>query len=139
MNTQRPCATSTSTPIEKEVVIRTAQYAPSAKRGSAPRTSIIVLVSDADAVSPERLAERVAALDDGHGHVIVACSGRPANLPALQRTVDSVEFLLAPAGTSSEDLRELAMRRAPGDIVRLLDGVPRRAHVAEVDATMVAM
>ena len=30
--------------------------------------------------------------------------------------------LLAPAGTSAEDLRELAMKQAPGDIVTLLSG-----------------
>ena len=127
---------STSTPIETEAVSRSA--APP-RSGSTPRTSVIVLLSGSEPVSPERLAERVAAVHDGHGNVIVACSGRPANLPALQRTVDSVEFLLAPAGTSSEDLRELAMRRAPGDIVRLLDGVQRRSVAADADATMVAM
>lgn len=101
------------------------------RRPSAPRMSVIVLLSDSKPVSPERLAQRVAAMHDGHGNVIVACAGRPANLPALQRTVDGVEFLLAPPGTSSEDLRELAMRRAPGDIVRLLDGVERGAALAD--------
>lgn len=105
---------------------------------SAPRMSVIVLLSNSEAVSPERLAERVAAVHDGHGNVIVACAGRPANLPALQRTVENVEFLLAPPGTSSEDLRELAMRRAPGDIVRLLDGVERGAAVAESGRKVVA-
>lgn len=130
---------STSTPIENEAVSRSTSRAVPPRAGAAPRTSVIVLLSGSEPISPERLVERVAAVNDGHASVIVACSGRPANLPALQRTVDSVEFLLAPAGTSSEDLRELAMRRAPGDIVRLLDGVQRRPVVAEVDATLVAM
>jgi hypothetical protein len=54
--------------------------------------------------------------------VIVACAGQPSDLPALQHAVRDAQFLLAPAGTSAEDLRELAMQLAPGDIVRLLNG-----------------
>jgi hypothetical protein len=37
--------------------------------------------------------------------------------------VRDAQFLLAPAGTSTEDLRALAMSQAPGDIVSLLNGV----------------
>ena len=77
-------------------------------------------------------------MHDGHGNVFVACAGRPANLSALQRTVENVEFLLAPTGTSSEDLRELAMQRAPGDIVRLLDGVERGAGLADTGLKLAA-
>jgi hypothetical protein len=54
--------------------------------------------------------------------VVVACAGQPTNLSALQRTIGAAQFLLAPAGTSTEDLRALAMRQAPGDIVTLLSG-----------------
>jgi hypothetical protein len=53
----------------------------------------------------------------------VACAGQPVNLADLQRRVRDAQFLLAPAGTSTEDLRELAMKQAPGDIVSLLNGI----------------
>ena len=112
---------------------------PPTGRASAPRLSVILLLSDSEPLSPEWLAERLATVNNGNGDVIVACSGRPANLAALQRTVDSVEFLLAPAGTSSEDLREMAMRRAAGDIIRLLDGLQRRDALAGVDMSMAAV
>jgi hypothetical protein len=125
--------------MDEHAVTDFSSYTAPRKDAAGPRTSVIIVLSGADPVSPERLAERLAAVHDGHGNVIVACSGRPTNLPALQRTADSVEFLLAPPGTSNEDLRELAMRRAPGDIVRLVDGVQRRESVAAEEVTMVAM
>jgi hypothetical protein len=66
--------------------------------------------------------------------VIVACAGQPVNLADLQRRVRDAQFLLAPAGTSTEDLRELAMKQAPGDIVSLLNGVTSpRASKTERD------
>lgn len=125
--------------MEELVVTRPALPTAPSRESLSPRTSVIVLLSGSEPVSPERLAERVAAVHDGRANVIVACAGRPANLHALQRIVENVEFLLAPPGTSSEDLRELAMRRAPGDIVRLLDGVQRRIAVADAEITMAAM
>jgi hypothetical protein len=73
-------------------------------------------------VSPSGLAERLPISYERDVDVIVACAGQPMNLQALQRTVVDAQFLLAPAGTSMEDLRELAMRQAPGDIVTLLSG-----------------
>jgi len=94
-----------------------------------PRKSLIVVLPDNYVVSPERLAERLPN-DRDDVDIIVACAGQPLNLSALQRTVRNAQFLLAPAGTSSEDLRELAMQRAPGDIVTVLRGValPRMAN-----------
>ena len=130
---------STATSMEELAVPRSALQPPASTSSFAPRTSVIVLLSGSEPISPEGLAERVAAVHDGRANVIVACAGRPVNLPALQRTVASVEFLLAPPGTSSEDLRELAMRRAPGDIVRLLDGVQRGLTIADDEITMAAM
>jgi hypothetical protein len=56
--------------------------------------------------------------------VILACAGQPASIGGLERSVRDLQVLLAPAGTSTEDLRELAMQRAPGDIVTLLSGTP---------------
>lgn len=91
--------------------------------------SFILLLSDSQPVSPERLVERLSRLDEREVDVIVACAGQPTNLSALQRTVSNAQFLLAPAGTSVEDLRELAMHQAPGDIVTLLDGAERSVLV----------
>ena len=73
-------------------------------------------------MSPSGLAERLPIANERDVDVIVACAGQPMNLHALQRTIADAQFLLAPAGTSMEDLRELAMRQAPGDIVTLLSG-----------------
>jgi hypothetical protein len=107
-----------------------------AKRPGTPRSCLIVLLTGEQEISPERLAERIATVHDDCGHVIVACAGPRANLPALRRSANRVEFVLAPAGTSSEDLREMAMRQAPGDVVRLLDGMEPRAAAADARANM---
>ncbi len=87
-----------------------------------PRVSLIVVLPENHVVSPDRLAESLRAHEDQEVDVIVACAGQPTNLSALQRSVGDAQFLLAPAGTSTEDLRELAMRQVPGDIVTLLSG-----------------
>jgi hypothetical protein len=87
-----------------------------------PRTTLIVVLPENHFVSPSGLAERLPISNERAVDVIVACAGQPMNLQALQRTVVDAQFLLAPAGTSMEDLRELAMRQAPGDIVTLLSG-----------------
>ena len=91
------------------------------ERRRTPRTSLVVVLSGHQAISPDRLLEHLPTTDTGVD-IIVACAGQPANLNALQRTVHEAQFLLAPAGTSAEDLRELAMKQAPGDIVTLLSG-----------------
>lgn len=87
-----------------------------------PRHSLIVVLQENHVVSPDRLTESLRARVDQDVDVLVACAGQPTNLSALQRSVGDAQFLLAPAGTSTEDLRELAIRQAPGDIVRLLSG-----------------
>ena len=107
---------------------------PEAYRRRTPRTSLIVVLPDNHVISPDRLAGRLP--DSGENvDVIIACAGQPVNLADLQRSVRDAQFLLAPAGTSTEDLRELAMKQAPGDIVSLLNGVTSpRAPKAEPDA-----
>lgn len=87
-----------------------------------PRVSLIVVLPEHHAVSPDRLVQGLRAHGSQDVDVVVACAGQPTNLSALQRSIRDAQFLLAPAGTSTEDLRELAMRQVPGDIVTLLSG-----------------
>jgi len=101
--------------------------APVVKRRPTPRTSLIVVLPDNHVVSPDRLAERLPAEGAEDVDIIVACAGQPVNLADLQRRVRDAQFLLAPSGTSTEDLRELAMKQAPGDIVSLLNGITLQA------------
>lgn len=91
---------------------------------------MIVVLPEDSTVSPESLAGGLRARGDQE--VLVACAGRPANLGALQRSVGDAEFLLAPAGTPVEDLRELALGQATGDIVTLINGaLLREAEFAD--------
>ena len=87
-----------------------------------PRFSLIVVLPEHHVVSPDRLARGLRAHGNQDIDVVVACAGQPTNLSALQRSVGDAQFVLAPAGTTTEDLRELAMRQVPGDIVTLLSG-----------------
>ena len=90
-----------------------------------PRKSLIVVLPDNHVVSTDLFAELLPAQGDSQEvDVILACAGQPLGIAALQRSVRDLQVLLAPAGTSIEDLRELAMKRAPGDIVTLLRGTP---------------
>jgi len=94
-------------------------------RRRTPRKSLIVVLPDNHVVSPDRVTERLPADGDNEVvDVILACAGQNAGIALLQRQVRDLQVLLAPAGTSSEDLRELAMKQAPGDIVTLLSGTP---------------
>ncbi len=86
-----------------------------------PRVSLILVLPDDQVVDPDRLAQRLSADPDVDVHVTIACAGQPTNLDVLKRTVRSARFLLAPEGTTAEDLRELAMEQTPGDIVTLLN------------------
>ena len=95
-----------------------------------PRISVVVVLPENHAVSPASLTS-LCKLGDQEVDVVVACAGQPADLNALQRSVRGAQFILAPAGTSAEDLRELAMQQAPGDIVTLLSG----ALLTETDVT----
>src|SRR5687768_15061632 len=92
-----------------------ADSAPSPRR--TPRVSLIVVLPEHHVVSPNRLTESLRGPLDQQVDVLVACAGQPMNLSALQRSVGNAQFLLAPAGTSTEDLRQLAIQQAPGDIV----------------------
>jgi hypothetical protein len=88
----------------------------------APRMSVVVVLPENHVVSPDGLLNGLRACGDVEIDVVVACAGQPTNLGALQRCVRGAQFLLAPAGTSPEDLREMAMAQAQGDIVTLLPG-----------------
>jgi hypothetical protein len=99
-----------------------------------PRVSLIVVLPEGHEISQAELADRAPIVGDDHGDVIVACAGRPANLQALQRSVRSAQFLFAPAGTTAESLREMAMQHASGDIVTLISGAllaPALSHQDE--------
>jgi hypothetical protein len=86
-----------------------------------PRKSVIVVLPDNHMVSPEAVADGLPKTEDHElVDVIIACAGQPANLAAIARVGRDVQVLLAPAGTSREDLRELAIRQAPGDIITML-------------------
>lgn len=90
-----------------------------------PRKSLIVVLPENHVVSADLVTDRLPAEGDSEVvDVILACAGQPHNLAALQRRIRDIQVLLAPAGTSTEDLRELAMNQAPGDIVTLLSGSP---------------
>jgi hypothetical protein len=90
-----------------------------------PRKSLIVVLPENHVVSPDLVAVRLPAQgDDEEMDVILACAGQSTSIAALQRQVRDLRVLRAPAGTSTEDLREFAMRQAPGDIVTLLCGTP---------------
>jgi hypothetical protein len=76
-------------------------------------------------VSADQIAGRLPPEGDAEEvDVIVAFAGQPTSVVALDRRVRDFQVVRAPAGTSTEDLRELAMSRAPGDIVTLLCGMP---------------
>jgi len=90
-----------------------------------PRVSLIVILPENHVLSADSLAERLPTNHDDEVDVIVACAGQPIDLTSIHRATRRAQFLVAPAGTSSEDLRELAMRRAPGDIVTLVTGALR--------------
>lgn len=128
----KPSRVITSGGIAAEVELT--DRAPARRR--TPRHSIIVVLPEDHVVSPERL-ERIRDGLDEDVDVLVACAGQPTNLNALQRSVGEAQFLLAPAGTSIEDLRELALRQTSGDIVRLLSGA--RADATQSTDTQLSM
>jgi len=86
-----------------------------------PRKSFIVVLPEDHVVSPDLVRDKLPAQgEDEEMDVILACAGQSTSIAALKRQVRDLWVLQAPAGTSTEDLRELAMRQAPGDIVTLL-------------------
>jgi hypothetical protein len=76
-----------------------------------PRVALIVVLPENHVLSADRLA-------------------------ALHQSVGDAQFLLAPAGTTTEELRELAMRQVPGDIVTLLGGSPISASSGDAELFM---
>ena len=102
----------------------------------APRVALIVVLPENHVVSADRLAESLRAHGGRNIDVVVACAGQPTNLAALQQSVGDAQFILAPAGTTVEDLRELAMRQVPGDIVTLVSGAPVSASGADSELFM---
>jgi len=93
-----------------------------------PRKSLIVVLPENHVVSADLVVERLSGeRDNDQVDVILACAGQPSSIALLQRRVRDLQILLAPPGTSGEDLRELAMNQAPGDIVTLLSGTPASA------------
>jgi hypothetical protein len=89
-----------------------------------PRKSLIVVLPENHVVSADLVTERLS--EDGgpdETDVIVACAGQPSSIAALQRRIRDLQILMAPAGTTGEDLRELAMNQAPGDIITLMGGI----------------
>lgn len=115
-------------------------YEPSAPRAAAnirstgprrtPRISLIVVLPDNHVLSADKLAQRLPVGGEHEVDIIVACAGQPADLGSLHRTARGAQFLLAPAGTTEEELREIAMTQAPGDIVTLLSGALLRTMPA---------
>jgi hypothetical protein len=99
------------------------------------RVSVIVVLPENHVVSPDRLVEGLRAHGDQQVDVVIACAGEPTNLAAARHSFGDAQFLLAPAGTTTEDLRELAMRQAPGDIVTLLSGDPAPESCANARAS----
>lgn len=90
-----------------------------------PRKSLIFVMPGDHCVSEEFLTRRLLPhSEQDEVDVILACAGEPRDLDSIQRRVRDLQVLLAPAGTSPEDLRELAMERAPGDIVTLMSAFP---------------
>lgn len=90
-------------------------------RRPTPRVSLILVLPEDQVVEPDRLALRLSTERQQDVDVTIACAGQPSNLDALRRTAVTARFLVAPRGTTAEDLRELAMEQTPGDIVTLLD------------------
>lgn len=101
-----------------------------------PRRSLVLVLSESRSISPDFLVDGLRVRGDQQVDVLVACAGQPADLSALQRCVGDAQFLLAPAGTSLEDLREMAMAQAPGDIVTLLTA-PLISEAALADQPLV--
>ena len=90
-----------------------------------PRKSLIVVLPENHVVTPELVTQHLTSdAGDEEVDVILACAGRPSSIAALHRKVRDVQVFLAPAGTTSEELRELAFAQASGDIVTLLRGTP---------------
>jgi len=81
-----------------------------------PRRSLVVLIPTDYAISSERLSDGLARVG-ADATVVVACAGQPATLAAIHAQLRDAEFLLAPRGTSTSELRMHALAQASGDIL----------------------
>ena len=100
------------------------------------RRSLVLVLSESRSISSDFIVDGLRVRSEQPVDVLVACAGQPADLSALQHCVGDAQFLLAPAGTSVEDLREMAMAQAQGDIVTLLTA-PQLSEAAFVDQPLV--
>ena len=89
-----------------------------------PRKSLIVVLGESSAIPVDAVTKQLRAVAGADVDVIVAYAGQPGNLARLQGQLPDFQVLLAPAGTSTDDLRELAIHHAPGDIVTLVSEFP---------------
>ena len=104
---------------------RAARALESAGPRRTPRRSVIVVLTENDTVGADLIDDRLPSeADADHVDVIVACAGQPSGVGLLAARLRDVQVVLAPAGTSGEDLRQLAIQHAAGDIVTLVSGVP---------------
>ena len=106
-----------------------------------PAQSVVVVVPANHFVALDRIAARSPQDADQNAEVIVACAGTPthATVTAIHAHLRNAQFLLAPAQVDKGDLRALAMSRATGDIVTLIDGVGSSANGAEREAGVSAV
>jgi hypothetical protein len=130
-----PSRGNTMVPVGDEDSPKSGSLGRSAVPRRKPKVSLIVVLPENHVVSPDRIAEGQRAHGDQQVDVVIACAGEPANLAAARQSFGDAQFLLAPAGTTTEDLRELAMRQAPGDIVTLLSGDPAPESCANARAS----
>lgn len=89
---------------------------------SEPTVSIVVIVGDDTAVPTDRLIQRLPRAVDREVDLVVAFAGVPADAAVIKRARRDARVVLAPPGTSTQELRALAMREAGGDIVTLING-----------------
>lgn len=115
-------ANTTRLALSDQVAGRASYNEDAVRHRRTPRRSLIVVLPENHVVSADNVSEHLEGPEADQIDVILACAGQPNGISALQRKVRGLQVLLAPAGTSDEDLRELAMARVPGDIVTLLNG-----------------
>jgi hypothetical protein len=118
--TQATSSTAAITMTEVVVPRAPVRDYPSERRRT-PRKSLIVVLPDNHTIRLEELAARLPVARNADEDVIVAWAGQHSDLDAFQRAIGGAQFLMAPPGTSTAELRQLAMTQAPGDIVTLLN------------------